>query len=111
MRVSGQCSRDAPHQPTQMGANLFAIWCLPRPQDSHDAMAGGCVIDMDRQEAPLIVVRIEQRQLLMAMHGVCAVVDIERDRLGRAPVTLAPQVHHGPRHPDQGAHVRGILPT
>ena len=39
---------------------------------------------VDRQEAPLIVMGIEHRQLLMAMHGVGGVVDIERDRLGRA---------------------------
>ena len=44
-------------------------------------MAGVGVVDMDRQEAPLIVMGIEHRQLLMAMHGVGGVVDIERDRL------------------------------
>ena len=66
---------------------------------------------MDRQEAPFVIVRIEQRQLLMAVHGVCGIVDIEGDRLGRAPVALAPQVHHGTRQPEQGAQVWRVLPT
>src|SRR5271163_2947941 len=62
-----------------MGSYLLAIWCLSRAQDGQHAMAGVRVMDMDRQEAPLIVMGIEQRQLLMAMHSVCGVVDIERD--------------------------------
>jgi hypothetical protein len=55
--------------------------------------------------------RDEQRQLLMAMHSVCGIVDIERDRLGRPPVTLAPKIHHDPRQSYQGTQVRGVLPT
>jgi len=39
---------------------------------------------MDWQEAALVVMRIEQRQLLMAMRDIAGVVDIERDRLRRA---------------------------
>src|SRR5208337_2657103 len=102
---------DAPHQPTQMGTHLLAVRRLPGAQDCQYAMTGAGIIDMDRQEALLIVMRIEQRQLLMAMDGVCGIVDIERDRLGRSPETLAPQVHHCPRHSYQGAQVRGVLPT
>jgi hypothetical protein len=46
---------------------------------------------MDRQEAALVVVRIQQRQLLMAMHDVAGVVHVENDRrrlalIGRHPL-------------------------
>src|SRR5271157_3844002 len=102
---------DTPHQPAQMGAHLLAIWCLPRAQDGQHAMAGVGVIDMNRQEAPFVIMGIEQRQLLMAVHGVCGIVDIECDPLWRSPVTLAPQVHHGARQSDQAAQVWGVLPT
>jgi hypothetical protein len=36
---------------------------------------------MDRQKAAFVVVRVEQRQLLMPVHPVEGVVDIQRDRL------------------------------
>ena len=94
---------DASHQPTQMSTHLLAIWRLPRAQDCQHAMAGVGVVDMDRQKPPLIVMGIEHRQLLIAVHGVGGVVDIERDRLGRASVTFAPHVHHGARRSYQGA--------
>ena len=55
--------------------------------------------------------RVKQRQLLMAVHGIGGVVDIERDRLGRASATLAPQIHHGPHQPDQRAQIRRVLPA
>jgi hypothetical protein len=48
-------------------------------------------------------VSVEQRQLLMAMHGIGRVIDIEGYGLWWAPVAVAPQVHHGLRQPEQGA--------
>ena len=67
-------------------------------------MAGVGIIDVDRQKAAFIVMRIEQRQLLMAMHDIGGVVDIEGDRLGRATVTLAPQLYHGSHQSYLNAH-------
>jgi hypothetical protein len=70
--------------------------------------------------------RVEQRQLLMAMHGVSSlafrsrhvnvpkrrgVVDIQGDRLRWTRIVLALQVHHGTPHPDQRALIGRILPT
>jgi hypothetical protein len=49
---------------------------------------------IDRREAPLIVMRVERRQLLMTVHGIGGVIDIGRDGLRRPPVALAPQIHH-----------------
>lgn len=102
---------DAPHQPAQMGADFLAVRCLAGTQDGEDAMAGVGIVDMDRHEAAFVIVSVEQRQLLMAMHGIGRVIDIEGNRLWWAPVAVAPQVHHGVRQPDQGAQVGRVLPA
>jgi hypothetical protein len=44
---------------------------------------------MDRQEAAFVVVRVEQRHLLMAMHDIDGVVDIQGDGGGRMGVAGA----------------------
>ncbi len=46
----------------------------------HRLAAAGSFVDVDRQEAAFVVVRVEQRQLLVTVHGIEGVVDIERDR-------------------------------
>jgi hypothetical protein len=79
--VFGQWLADAPNQAAQMGSHFLAVRGLAGAQDGDDAVPGGRVIDMDRQEAVLIVMGIEQRQLLMTMHCIGGVVDIEGDRL------------------------------
>ena len=94
-----------------MASYFLAIWRFARAQNGQHTMAGVGIIDVDRQKAAFIVMRIEQRQLLMAMHDIGGVVDIEGDRLGRATVTLAPQLYHGSHQSYQGAQVRRILPA
>jgi hypothetical protein len=37
---------------------------------------------------------VEQRHLLMAMHCVSRVVDVEYDAFGPMRVALAPEIHH-----------------
>ena len=74
-------------------------------------MAGVRVVNMDRHEAAFVMVGVEQRQLLMAVNGIGRVIDIEGNGLGRAPMAVAPQVHHGVRQPDQGAQVGRVLPA
>ena len=64
-----------------MASYFLAIWRFARTQNGQHAMAGVGIIDVDRQKAAFIVMRIEQRQLLMAMHDIGGVVDIEGDRL------------------------------
>ena len=48
-----------------MGAHFDAAGRLARSQHDRDGASLG-VVDMDRQKAALVVVRIEQRELLMA---------------------------------------------
>jgi hypothetical protein len=44
---------------------------------------------VDRQEAAFVVVRVEQRKLLMAVHDIDGVIDVQRDSDRRAWVTGA----------------------
>ena len=48
------------------------------------------------QEAVLIVMRVEHRQLLLAMHNIEGISDIECHRGGRLVIAGAIQRHHGP---------------
>ena len=74
-------------------------------------MAGVGIVDMDRHEAAFVMMGVEQRQLLMAVHGIGGVIDIEGNGLWRVLVALTPQVHHCLRQPDQRAQVGRVLPT
>ena len=56
---------------------------------------------MDRLEAALVFVGVEQRQLLMAMNHVDGVVEIEDHRLGRGFVALAINIGQTSLKPDQ----------
>ena len=64
---------------------------------------------MDRQEAALVVVGIEQRQLLMAVHHIDRVVDVERHARGRRLVALQPQIDQHIGKPDDGPEVWQVL--
>ena len=60
-------------------------------------------------EAVFVVVRVEQPELLAAMHGIERIVDVEHDAPGHLPERGAVQIHHGPSHAQQGAHVGHVL--
>jgi hypothetical protein len=44
---------------------------------------GRPVIDVDRQKAPLAVMTISERKLLVAMHDVAGIIDVQPQRRGR----------------------------
>ena len=50
---------------------------------------------MDWHEAALVVVRVEQGKLLVPVHDVNGVIDVQRHRLGRPGIAGAVGVHHG----------------
>jgi hypothetical protein len=77
------------------GANLSPARRLAGAQDDGDRLAGTGLVDVDRQEAALVVMRIEERELLVPMHAVERIVDVERDRGGRT----RPTRDHGGHHP------------
>src|SRR3954468_10689607 len=66
---------------------------------------------MDRQEATFIVMSVEQRKLLMPMHDIQRVVDIQRDRTRWPLVAGAVSVDQGVGHAYDFAKGGGILPA
>ena len=91
----GPVSADAPDQATEQLANLHARWSLARTQKHRNWSARRRIIDMDRQEAALIIVGVPLRQLLVAVHNIDRVVDVQDNRSGRPLVTPAPDIDQG----------------
>ena len=100
---------DAANKTAQMGTHLNTGWRLAGPEDHGDRTAGGGVVNMDGQEAVLVVVGVEQRQLLAAMDDVAGVVDIERDAFGRCGIARHPLVDEGIGQADGIVQERRIL--
>ncbi len=79
----GPAPANAPGETAKMGAHLRA-GRRAGPQHDGDRTASFGVVDMDRQEASLVVMGVEERQLLLAVHHIADVVDVERLK-GAAP--------------------------
>ena len=88
---------DAPHQMLEEGADLGARRRLAGAQENRHRLAALHMVDVHRQEAPRVVKGVEQRQLLLAVHRVAGVVDVERDRRGRAREGAAEDIDQGGR--------------
>ena len=84
---------------------------FPGSQQHRHRARGGGVVDMDRQEAAFAVMRVEQRELLLAMHDVEGVVDVQRHLARRAGVAGAVDVDHGVAHGRHFAPRRRVLPA
>jgi hypothetical protein len=74
--LTGHVPDDGPH--------LGTAWRLARAQDDGDWLAARPLVDVNREKAALVVMCVEQRELLVPMHPVQRVVDVQRDRGGRA---------------------------
>ena len=74
-------------------ANFFAGRRLALAQDHRHRLAACCFIDVDRQEAALVIMGVEQRELLMAVHRVAGIVDVKRNRGRRAPIAFTERIH------------------
>ena len=71
---------------------------LARPEDHRHRLAGGRLVDVDRQEAAAVIVSMEQRELLAAVDPVLGVVDVEHDAAGHGVEAVAEQLDHGGHH-------------
>ena len=100
---------DRSDEAAQMPAHFVSRGRLARPQDHRDGTAGGGVVDVDGEEAAFVVMAVEQRELLMPVHDIAGVVDVERDGLGWRGVAGAIEVDHHPPEPDQVAQAGGVL--
>jgi hypothetical protein len=102
---------DLPQQTPQMPPDFLAGGRLAGPQQHRNRAGGRGVVDVDGQEAALVVVGVEQRQLLAPVHHVHGVVDVERHGRRRLGVAGAVQVDHGPHQPDHLAQGGRVLPA
>jgi hypothetical protein len=102
---------DAADQAAEQLANLHTRWRLAGPQDHDNRSPGRRIVDMDRQEAALIIMSVPLRQLLMAVHNVDRVIDIQHHGPGRLLVTPAPDIDQGIGEADDLAQRWCILPT
>jgi hypothetical protein len=100
---------DAPNQPAQMGPHLDATRRLAGPQDDGHRSAAIRIVDVNRQEAALVIMRIEQRELLAAVDDVASIVDIESNRRRFPRVTIHPCIDQGIGQTDHVAQPRSIL--
>ena len=98
-------------QAAQVDADLGTIRCLAWAWDCQHAVAALGVVYMDGHEAALVVEGIEKRQLLVAMHDVGGVVDIQGDGPRRARIASLQNAHHRMRHEDQRAQAGAIFPA
>jgi hypothetical protein len=78
--------------------DLGAIGRLAGTQEDRHRLAGGGLMDMDGQEAVAVVMGVEQRELLAAMHVVLGVVDVEHNALGDLGEAVAEQIDHRRHH-------------
>ena len=94
-----------------MAADLLAGRRLAGAEDHRHRAARGGIVDVDRQEAARVVMRVEQRELLVAVDDVAGVVDVERHLGGRHRVAGEPQIEHHPAEPDHAAQIGRVLPA
>src|SRR5271165_4962302 len=104
----GPVGADRAHETAQEGPDFLAAGPFGGPKDGGDEPALAVEHD-DWLKAILVIMRIEQPQLLAAMHRVERVVDVERDPSGNFLEGLAIKIDHRPAHAQQGANVRQIL--
>ena len=92
-----------------MSAHFDARRGLAGAQHDRDGTRALGVIDVDRQKAALVVVGVEERELLMPVHDIAGVVDIENDGGGLPIVGGHPLIDERPCQPDCVLQRRGVL--
>ena len=107
----GPVPPDTMHQAAKMAAELGAARRPAGPQQHRHRARGGGVVGVDRQEAALVVVGVEQRELLAAVHHVAGVVDVQRHRGRWSGVAGAVEVDHGMDQARHLAPARHVLPA
>ena len=95
--------------PPQMGAHLDTRRGLAGAQHDRDGTRALGVVDMDRQEAALVVMGVEERELLMPVHDIAGVVDVENDSRGFAFIGGQPLIDERPCQPDRVLQRRRVL--
>ena len=98
----------ADHMP-QDQRHLGPVRRLAGAQDDRHRLAGGCLVDVDRQKTAAVVVRVPQRELLAAVNPILGVVDIEQDAPRHLFEAVAEQLDHRGHHAFERARAGQVL--
>ena len=89
--------------------DLGTVGGLAGAEDYRHRLAGHRLVDVDRQKAAAVVMRMEQRQLLTAVHPIERVVDVEQNAARYLLETVAEEVDHRIHHADERGLCRQVL--
>ena len=98
MSTAGQWARMARTTWRSTSATSAPSGVLPGRRITATGLPLRGLVDVDRQEAAAVVVGMEQRQLLLAVHPVLGVVDVEHDPARHLLEAVAEQLDHGRHH-------------
>jgi len=107
----GPMQANTADQAAQVATDLRPGRRLAWPQQHRHRSARRGVVDMDRQKAALAIMAVEQGKLLMPVHDIRRVVDVEGDSGGRPDIAGTVEVDHGVGHAHHLAPGRRVLPT
>jgi len=94
----GPTGADAADDMTQHQRHLGPVGGLAGAQDHGNRLAARRFVNVDRQKAAAVVMRVPQRQLLAAVHPVLGVVNIEQDAPRHLVEAVAKQLDHRRHH-------------
>ena len=100
---------DLSDDPLEDRHDLLSRGPFPRPQDRRDELPRPALVNMDRHETVLVEVGVEERQLLMPVHRITGVVDVEEDSRGRSPVGTDKGLAHCVCDPIEVGPGEGVL--
>src|SRR5258707_87404 len=95
---------DRAEQAPEKRLNLLAARTFCGPQDACDK-AAFAVEDDDGLKTVFVIMRVEEAQLLAAMHGIEGIVDVEHDPFRHLLERLTIKIDHGTPHPQQRARI------
>jgi hypothetical protein len=89
--------------------DLGTVGRLAGPEDHRQRLASRGLVDVNRQKAAAVVVRMEEGQLLAAVHPIERVVDVEQNAARYLLETVAEEVDHRIHHADERGLCRQVL--
>jgi hypothetical protein len=93
----GKALADMTDHPLDQGQDLAAARRRRLPQHGQDQPAAG-VEDVDRKEAPVIVIGVELAQFLLAVDPIEALVEIKGEMMGHNRKAVAVEFQHRLTH-------------
>ncbi len=106
----GPVLADMTHQAPDVAGTFGTRRRLAGAQQHRDRTAGRSVVDVDRQKAALAVMAIPKRELLIAVHDIAGIIDVQRHRRRWDRIAGTVDADHRGHHPGQFARGRCILP-